>query len=153
MPHANTIANIVDETSGYHFPFLPPSGLGTGSAMDLSNANPSKYRSYSAGYDSANEIALDKGTRDSIRLNLMTYGALPTVNLADFNLHGLVVTSDPTYSNLSYSYTSTHGVQSSITASVNSITGVAVAPEPGSLTLRLFGIEGFAARGIRRGFR
>jgi hypothetical protein len=153
------ITNIVDQTTGYHFPTLPPSGWGAGSGIELSNSNPGGYRNYYFG-----DISIRQGA-GSVSGSNTDYGAslylltapLPTLNLAKFQFDGLPVvwSSNPPLddpqgaTHFQYAYQNGN-LQLGFTATVDSIPGAHMVPEPGSLTLFLLGAAGLAARGMRR---
>lgn len=91
MLHTMSITNIVDQTTGYHFPVLPSSEYSSG--MTLENSNPTKPPNYEVGNITAGENAVvnNYGPVTNISLNLRTVGPLPTLNLAEFQFNGLPV--------------------------------------------------------------
>jgi hypothetical protein len=142
MTHTNIITNIVDQTNGYHLPLLPPIRMVQG-GVGLSKG----FSSGSIwGYESSNL----RGITSYNIFTLMTDRTIPTVNLADFQLNTVHVTSNPIYSFFNYNYSPSFGTNYDFSATVVSISGGPVAPEPGTLTLFFLGAVGLAARGIRR---
>lgn len=159
----NVITNIVDQTTGYHFPSLPPSDTSS-AGMELSNSNPGNYQNKYTGSIFAYQNAGANYTNAVTSLTLMT-GTLPTLNLAKFQFNNLPVVSGSglpvvpglwSPSNLFANYQTFeknpyNDLYYAFDASVDSIPGAIMgAPEPGSLTLFLLGAAGLAAHGIRR---
>lgn len=148
MQGTYVFTNIVDQTTGYHFPLLPPSNTNL-VGMTLQNINTGN-QNYGNIFAYQNDVG--HYSNDSISLSLRT-GSLPSLNLAEFQFNKLpVVLGNVNYSNFQYSYVaSPTSTPLGFIASVDSIPGaIAAAPEPGSLTLFLLGAAGLATRGMRR---
>lgn len=150
------LTNIVDQTTGYHFPILPPSDMGS-SGISLMNNNPG-YRNISWGEITAGETAMKGFGYYESSLKLLTAASLPTLDLAKFSFDKLPViwNSNPSlYSGTTqfdYIYQGSNLQQIGITATVDSIPGVHMVPEPGSLTLFLLGAAGLAVIRLRSRF-
>jgi hypothetical protein len=158
------ISNIVDQTTGYHFPSYAFTNKGASlvSWVQLGNKYPGSDPSLNAnsiqivsGGDS--ESATTGWGAGGATLSLKVLGPLPTLNLADFQLNKLpIVLRNEGYSMFQYGYDAYSGADylgPNFFASVDTIPGVSYTPEPGSLTLVLLGAPGLAARGLRRRLR
>ncbi len=142
------ITNLIDRTNG-GFPFFMSSSVY--STLSLNNASATLYpNSFVAGAESTTIPGYPEGIL-SYGLVLNNIGSLPTMNLANLQLNTLPLNLSA--SSFNYSFAEDLGPldQQSFVASVDSISSpVYGAPEPGSLTLFLLGVAGFAARGMRR---
>jgi hypothetical protein len=150
------LTNIIDQTTGYHFPLLSPSMYNGG--IGLSNGTPGGYRGYSWGnmyVDQRSQFIPGRNAYSLVGLNLLT-APLPSLDLAKFQFDKLpVVWSNAIpvlpQDNTNFQWIYQNGnLQLGITASVDSIPGALLTPEPGSLMLFLLGAAGLAARGMRR---
>ncbi|SRR5579883_260975 len=132
------ITNIVDHTNGYHFPW--PSGGGSLLLFGDSTKYPS---SLSAGAGNANLFLVYKESFPTSNLSDWQLNSIP-LNLPKSDFSYYVQWADPMPGDWGYSFN----------ASVDSISGPMAgtlpSPEPGSLTLFLFGAAGLATRRIRR---
>lgn len=152
----NLITNLVDQSSGYHFPLLPAAGPNYASSIQLSNYRAGGDRNYRYGSIFIMQGAGARHGYNGTTLDLVT-APLRTLNLADFQFKGLSVVYNsgavPSWNlentHLQYFYEAGK-LQTSFYATVNSIPGAFMIPEPSSLALFLLGAAGLAARGMRR---
>jgi hypothetical protein len=162
QPGKLVLTNIVDQTTGYHFP-VPPPGTDTGSNLTLSRYpgldNEHSHFSFQANQGSWRGWGFNNGdATQSVWLALNTTSPLPALGLASLDLtkipfafgeHGLVGSF---FQLGTYKFGPNNSEDvSQFSAHVDSITvSTASTPEPGSLTLFLLGVAGLTARGMRR---
>lgn len=146
------ITNIVDRTTGSTF-YVPSTMYSTnpyspaGATLSLSSSPPNGSPSFFVAYQEAD---IGEGLNNSdLRLNVN--GPLPTLNLASLQLNSLPINLSTSSFFYSDEVDLMPGSQVYFNASVDSISAPRLgAPEPGTLTLFLFGAAGLAARGMRR---
>lgn len=135
-----TITNIVDQTTGYHFPTFSPSIMQ--SAISVDNPTFISETWGGARFRSAEYTLLQLGT---------AAGSLPSSNLADLQLNNIPVNPFSGGYPSFLKYYIPNGNNVGFEASMNSISApMHGAPEPGSLTLFLLGAAGLAVRAMRR---
>lgn len=164
-----TITNIVDHTTGYHFPII--SNIDTNSKLTLSSyAQPGNYPhfTFTADQNGSNGPAFGNGSSTQrVLLQLSTASYVKPVGLQNLRLNNIPFALGPSINHKgvvsdlfwvtqehSYGRSIDSWYVSNFNANVDSISGtgpmVASVPEPGSLTLFLLGAGGVAARAIRR---
>jgi hypothetical protein len=173
QPNTPVLTNIVDQTTGYHFPVLPNSD--TGSLLTL-NRYPQPPGNYTHFAFEANQLSWhgaefsNGSATQRAWLYLGTSNSLPAESLANVHLksipfafgqpiivpHQGIVASYFQFGTQKWTTQSldVHSVDvSNFDAHVDSMTVSAASastPEPGTLTLFLLGAAGLAARGMRR---
>jgi hypothetical protein len=151
MKHA-IITNIVDQTTGDHFP--TPYSRYVNSTVQLTQG----VGSGPAGFQAADDGPIDQSYSYAADVLLWAKGRLPTLNLANLWLYDVpwVLGSPPP--NLGYSssflYNNFNVGGAYFSATLASVSGpLSGAPEPRSLTLFLLGAVALTARGICRRLR
>jgi hypothetical protein len=124
--------------------------------MELVNNSPGGSGIYPLGSIFVHQGSQSLTTYYGASLTLLTASSLPTLNLAQFSFDNLPISrsSSPSIypqgtTQFDYAYQDSK-LSLGFTATVDSVPGAHMVPEPGSLTLFLLGAAGLAARGIRR---